>query len=140
MSEQCNDWKRGMCNRGQSCIYAHVGEGGGGMVGREECADYKRGMCHRETCANSSTMELVAAAGPRRWEPPARAGTVVRASPPCDPTLPLMQAMAGGQLRGDETEKIQMLMNGQVRGLLSRTMLPPPQLRRYRSTPCARPC
>lgn len=48
---ECGDWKRGRCDRGDSCRFAHVGagggSGGGGGGGGDECGDFKRGKCNR---------------------------------------------------------------------------------------------
>jgi len=42
--EQCSDFKRGKCDRGAACKYAHIKP-------TEECGDFKRGRCTRgSTC------------------------------------------------------------------------------------------
>lgn len=42
--EHCSDFKRGKCDRGAACKYAHI-------KSQEECGDFKRGRCTRgATC------------------------------------------------------------------------------------------
>jgi len=47
----CKDWQRGMCHRGEKCIFDHPQELKNTLrvkgAGKEYCKDYERGICKR---------------------------------------------------------------------------------------------
>uniref|UniRef100_A0A7S2IFD3 C3H1-type domain-containing protein n=1 Tax=Zooxanthella nutricula TaxID=1333877 RepID=A0A7S2IFD3_9DINO len=45
--EECGDWKRGLCDRGDTCKYVHVGPAQERRIGKEECRDFRAGRCTR---------------------------------------------------------------------------------------------